>query len=60
VTAEQKHIHIDMSRELLPVLSVQMVRHWHDIVTLDGSWIYRVVLSYLPQPHPDSVHKKSS
>jgi histone-lysine N-methyltransferase SETMAR len=29
-----------MSRELLGVLSIQMVRQWRDIVTLDESWIY--------------------
>jgi hypothetical protein len=26
--------------ELLQVLSVQSTRQWHDIVTLDESWIY--------------------
>jgi hypothetical protein len=26
--------------ELLQVLSVQNMRQWHDIVTLDESWIY--------------------
>jgi hypothetical protein len=39
LTAEQKRIRVDMSRELLPVLSVQMAHQWHDIVTLDESWI---------------------
>jgi hypothetical protein len=29
-----------MSIELLRVLSVQSTRQWHDIVTLDESWIY--------------------
>jgi hypothetical protein len=29
-----------MAVELLQVLSVQNTRHWHDIVTLDESWIY--------------------
>jgi hypothetical protein len=29
-----------MSRELLRILSVQVAREWHDIVTLDESWIY--------------------
>jgi hypothetical protein len=24
----------------LQIFSVQSTRHWHDIVTLDGSWIY--------------------
>jgi hypothetical protein len=28
-----------MSRELLRVLSVKMARSWHDIITLDKSWI---------------------
>jgi hypothetical protein len=39
LTAEQKRIRVDMSRELLRVLSVQMARQWHDIVTLDESSI---------------------
>jgi hypothetical protein len=30
---------VDMSRELLRVLSGQMARQRHDIVTLDESWI---------------------
>jgi hypothetical protein len=38
--AEQKRIRVDMSRELLRVVSVQMARQEHDIVTLDESWIY--------------------
>jgi hypothetical protein len=29
-----------MSIELLQVLSVQSKRQWHDIITLDESWIY--------------------
>jgi hypothetical protein len=29
-----------MAIELLQVLSVQSTRQWHDIVTLDKSWIY--------------------
>jgi hypothetical protein len=29
-----------MAIELLQVLSVQSMRQWHDIVTLDESWIY--------------------
>jgi hypothetical protein len=40
LTAKQKRIRVDMSRELLCILSVQMARQWHDIVTLDKSWIY--------------------
>jgi hypothetical protein len=31
---------VDMSPELLPVLSVQMAHEWHNIVILDESWIY--------------------
>jgi histone-lysine N-methyltransferase SETMAR len=40
LTAEQKRIRLGRFRELLHVLSVQMARQWHDIVTLDESWIY--------------------
>jgi hypothetical protein len=40
LTAEQKQIQVHMAIELLQVLSVQSTRQWHDIVTLDGSWIY--------------------
>ena len=40
LTAEQKQMRVTMSRELLRVLSVQRARQWHDIVTLDESWIY--------------------
>jgi hypothetical protein len=29
-----------MAIELLQILSVQSTRQWHDIVTLDESWIY--------------------
>jgi hypothetical protein len=29
-----------MAIELLQVLSVKSTRQWHDIVTLDESWIY--------------------
>jgi hypothetical protein len=29
-----------MAIELLQVFSVQSKRQWHDIVTLDESWIY--------------------
>jgi hypothetical protein len=29
-----------MAIKLLQVLSVQSTRQWHDIVTLDESWIY--------------------
>jgi hypothetical protein len=38
--AEQKQIRVQMAIELLQVLSVQSTRQWHDIVTLDESWIY--------------------
>jgi hypothetical protein len=42
LTAEQKQIRVEMAIELLPVLSVQSTRQWHDIVTLDELWIYSV------------------
>jgi hypothetical protein len=29
-----------MAIELLQVLSVQSTQQWHDIITLDESWIY--------------------
>jgi hypothetical protein len=31
---------VQIAIELLQVLSVQITRQWHDIVTLDESWIY--------------------
>jgi hypothetical protein len=40
LTAEQKQIQVLMAIGLLQVLSVQSTRQWHDIVTLDESWIY--------------------
>jgi hypothetical protein len=40
LTAEQKQIRVLMAIKLLQVLSVQSTRQWHDIVTLDESWIY--------------------
>jgi hypothetical protein len=40
LTAEQKQIRVQMAIELLQVLSVQSTLQWHDIVTLDESWIY--------------------
>jgi hypothetical protein len=40
LTAEQKQIRVLMAIELLQVLSVQSTRQWHNIVTLDESWIY--------------------
>jgi hypothetical protein len=40
LTVEQKQIRVQMAIELLQVLSVQITRQWHDIVTLDESWIY--------------------
>jgi hypothetical protein len=40
LTAEQKQIRIQLAIEPLQVLSVQSKRQWHDIVTLDESWIY--------------------
>jgi hypothetical protein len=39
MTAEQKQIRIQMAIKLLQVLSVQSTPQWHDIVTLDKSWI---------------------
>jgi hypothetical protein len=38
LTAEQKQIQVQMTIELLQVLSVQSTRQWHDL--LDESWIY--------------------
>jgi hypothetical protein len=40
LTAEQKQIRVQMVIELLQVLSVQSTRQWHEIITLDESWIY--------------------
>jgi hypothetical protein len=40
LTAEQKQIRVQVAVELLQVLSVQSTRQWHDIITLDKSWIY--------------------
>jgi hypothetical protein len=40
LTADQKQIRVQMAIELLQVLSVQSTRQWHDIITLDESWIY--------------------
>jgi hypothetical protein len=40
LTVEQKQIRVQMVIELLQVLSVQSTRQWHDIGTLDESWIY--------------------
>jgi hypothetical protein len=40
LTAEQKQIRVQTAVELLQVLSVQSTHQWHDIVTLDESWIY--------------------
>jgi hypothetical protein len=40
LTAEQKQNQVQMVIELLQVLSVQSTPQWHDIVTLDESWIY--------------------
>jgi hypothetical protein len=39
LTVEQKQIRVRLATELLQVLSVQSTRQWHDIVTLDESWI---------------------
>jgi hypothetical protein len=40
LTSEQKQIRVQMAFELLQALSVQSMRQWHDIVTLDKSWIF--------------------
>jgi hypothetical protein len=40
LTAEHKQIPVQMAIELLHVPSAQSARQWHDIVTLDESWIY--------------------
>jgi hypothetical protein len=40
LTVEQKQIRVQMAIKLLQVLSVQVTRPWHDIVTLDESWSY--------------------
>jgi hypothetical protein len=37
---EQKQIRVQMAIELLQVLSMQSTRQWHNIITLDESWIY--------------------
>jgi hypothetical protein len=40
LTAEQKQIQVQMAIEVLQILSVHSTRQWHDIVTLNESWIY--------------------
>jgi hypothetical protein len=40
LTAEQKQIRVQMAIELLQVLLVQSTSQWHDMVTLNESWIY--------------------
>jgi hypothetical protein len=40
LAAKQKQILVQMAIELLQVLSVQNTRQWHDIITLDESWIH--------------------
>jgi hypothetical protein len=40
LAAEQKQIRVQMAIEPLQVFSVQSMRQWYDIVTLDESWIY--------------------
>jgi hypothetical protein len=40
LTAEQRQIPVQTTIELLQVLSVKSRRHWHDIITLDESWIH--------------------
>jgi hypothetical protein len=40
LTAEQKQVRVQMAIELLQVFSGQSARQWHEIITLDESWIY--------------------
>jgi hypothetical protein len=40
LTTERKQIRAQMAIKLLQVLSVKSTGQWHDIVTLDESWIY--------------------
>jgi hypothetical protein len=37
---EQKRIRVNMASELLRILSVQGLRQWHELVTLDESWFH--------------------
>jgi hypothetical protein len=36
---EQQQNPVNMASELLRVLSVHSAHHWHDLVTLDESWV---------------------
>jgi hypothetical protein len=40
LTAKQKQIRVQIAIKLLQILSVQSTRQWHDIITLDKSWIH--------------------
>jgi hypothetical protein len=40
LTAEQKEIRVNIADELLRVLVGQVTHQWHDIMTLDESWVY--------------------
>jgi hypothetical protein len=44
-----------MAIKLLQVLSVQSMRQWHDIVTLDESWIYLFSEHYLMWTAPREI-----
>jgi hypothetical protein len=39
LTVEHEQIRVQMTIELLQILSVQSTRQWHDIVTLDESGV---------------------
>jgi hypothetical protein len=36
---KQKQMRVNLACELLPVLSVQNARQWHEVITLDESWV---------------------
>jgi hypothetical protein len=40
LTAERKQIRVQMAIERSQILSVQSACQWHDIITLNESWIY--------------------
>jgi hypothetical protein len=55
LNAEQKRIRVAMAAELLRVLSVQGARQWHDLVTLDESWLYLRSEHDLMWPAPGEI-----
>jgi hypothetical protein len=55
LTAEQKQIRVQMAIELFQVLSVQSTHQWHDIVTLDESWIYLFSQHHLMWTTPGEI-----